>query len=66
MTPRFCDNVIEYGLSQAEVMARTGGYGDRELSKQEVKDMKRKEILILSGLMILGIYTRITSICTWS
>jgi PKHD-type hydroxylase len=40
--PKLCDDIIEYGLSQAETMARTGGYGDRELSKQEIKDMKRK------------------------
>ena len=40
--PRICDDIIKYGLSQAETMARTGGYGDRELSKQEIKDIKRK------------------------
>ena len=40
--PKLCDDIIKYGLSQAEVMARTGGYGDRELSKEEVRDMKRK------------------------
>ena len=40
--PKICDDIINYGLSQAESMARTGGYGDRELSKQEIKDMKRK------------------------
>ena len=42
LTPRFCDEVIKYGLSQAETMARTGGYEDKELSKQEIKDLKRK------------------------
>tara|TARA_Y100001938_G_scaffold67835_1_gene94128 strand:+ start:3461 stop:3826 length:366 start_codon:yes stop_codon:yes gene_type:complete len=42
LTPKFCDEVIKYGLSQAESMARTGGYGNKELTKQEVKDMKRK------------------------
>tara|TARA_R110002020_G_scaffold73692_1_gene189025 strand:- start:178 stop:810 length:633 start_codon:yes stop_codon:yes gene_type:complete len=40
--PKLCDDIIKYGLSQSEIMARTGGYGDRELSKQEIKDMKRK------------------------
>jgi len=40
--PKICDDIIKYGLSQAETMARTGGYGDRELTKQEIKDMKRK------------------------
>ena len=42
LTPRFCDEVIKYGLSQAEVMARTGGYGDKKLSKEEVKNLQRK------------------------
>ena len=42
LTPRFCDEVIKYGLSQTETMARTGGYEDKELSKQEIKDLKRK------------------------
>ena len=42
LTPRFCDEVIKYGLSQAEVMARTGGYGDKKLSKEEVKHLQRK------------------------
>ena len=37
--PRICDDIIRYGLSQAETFARTGGYGeDRELTKQEIKD----------------------------
>jgi hypothetical protein len=42
LTPKFCDDVIEYAKSQKEVMARTGGYGDRKLKKEEVKDLKRK------------------------
>ena len=42
LTPRFCDEVIEYANAQKEVMARTGGYGDRKLKKEEVLDLKRK------------------------
>ena len=42
LTPRFCDDVIAYANKQKEVMARTGGYGDRELNKEEVKDLQRK------------------------
>ena len=42
LTPRFCDDVIAYANQQKEVMARTGGYGDKELNKQEVLDLKRK------------------------
>jgi len=42
LTPKFCDDVIAYANSKEEVMARTGGYGDRKLNKQEVLDLKRK------------------------
>ena len=42
LTPKFCDDVIYYANQQKEVMARTGGYGDRKLKKEEVKDLKRK------------------------
>ena len=42
LTPKFCDDVIAYANQQEETMARTGGYGDRKLSKEEVKDLKRK------------------------
>ena len=42
LTPKFCDDVIAYANQQKEVMAITGGYGDKKLNKQEVKDIKRK------------------------
>ena len=45
LTPRFCDDVIAYANEQKEVMARTGGYGDRKLNKEEViKFTKKKKI----------------------
>jgi PKHD-type hydroxylase len=40
--PKICDDIIKYGLTQAETMARTGGYGDKELTKDQVKNMQRK------------------------
>ena len=42
LTPKFCDEVIKYGLSHTDQLARTGGYGDKKLSKDQVRDMKRK------------------------
>jgi len=42
LTPKFCDDVIQYALQQKESMARTGGYGDRKLKDDEVKNMQRK------------------------
>jgi len=40
--PKLCDDIIKYGLSHAETLARTGGYGDKELTKDQIRDMKRK------------------------
>ena len=42
LTPRFCDEVIKYANEQKEEMARTGGYDNKKLNKQEVLDLKRK------------------------
>ena len=48
LTPRFCDEVIQYANAQKETMAITGGYGrerdlnKKPLNKEEVKDLKRK------------------------
>ena len=42
LTPKFCDEVIKYANAQKEVMARTGGYGDKKLNKEEVKNLQRK------------------------
>ena len=39
---KICDEIIKHGLSKAETMARTGGYGDKELTKDQVRDMKKK------------------------
>ena len=39
---KICDDITRYGLSKSESMALTGGYGDRELTKNEIKDMKRR------------------------
>ena len=48
LTPKFCDDVIAYANSQKEVMARTGGYDDKKLNNQEIKNMqiKRKSDLV--------------------
>ena len=42
LTPKFCDEVIQYANTQKEVMARTGGFGDKKLNKEEVKNLQRK------------------------
>ena len=42
LTPRFCDDVIQYGLSKEETIARTGGFDKKKLSKEDVKNIQRK------------------------
>ena len=42
LTPKFCDEVIKYALSKEETMARTGGFGDKELTQEQVLNMQRK------------------------
>ncbi len=42
LTPRFCDDVIAYANAQKESMARTGGYEDQQVKKDQVKNMQRK------------------------
>ena len=59
LTHRFCDEVIKYANLQKEVMARTGGYGDRKLKKEEVLDLKRKRNSDLVWLNDTWIYKEI-------
>ena len=56
---RLCDDIIKYGLSQSEQMARTGGYGDRQLTKNEITDMKNKRNSDLVWLNDTWIYKEI-------
>ena len=39
---RICDNIIEYGLSKTESIAKTGEFGEKDLSKDELKNLKRR------------------------
>jgi len=39
---KVCDDIIKYGLSKSEIMARVGGYDGEKLNKTEINDMKRK------------------------
>ena len=59
LTPRFCDEVIQYALQQKERMARTGGYEDKELSKDEVRNLKYKRNSDLVWLDDTWIYKEI-------
>jgi len=40
--PRLCDDIIQYGLSKSEVLAKVGAFKNKKLNKDEIKDLKRK------------------------
>ena len=65
LTPRFCDELIKYGISQQEQLALTGGQTEKvnkgkPLDDKDIIDLKRKEIQILYGFQIDG-YTKRSS-----
>ena len=39
---RICDDIVQYGKSLQDQMAVTGGYGNRPLNKNQIKDLKKK------------------------
>jgi|TARA_R110000822_G_scaffold25058_4_gene76043 PKHD-type hydroxylase len=65
LTPRFCDDVIKYALSQKEDMAITGGYGrnrdlkKKPLNKEEVQNLKYKRNSDITWLNDTWIYKEI-------
>ena len=59
LTPRFCDEVIKYALSKEETMARTGGFGDKELTQEQDLNMQRKRKSDLVWLNDTWIYKEI-------
>ena len=59
LTPKFCDEVIRYGLSKTETLARTGGYERKKLSKQDIKNMKKKRNSDVTWLNDSWIYKEI-------
>ena len=42
LTPRFCNDVLEYGKKHQEEVARTGGFDKEKLSKKEIKNIQKK------------------------
>jgi PKHD-type hydroxylase len=39
---RICDDIIKFGLSKSESLARTAGYDNGPLTQNEIKDLKKK------------------------
>ena len=40
--PKICDDIVRYGKQLQDQMALTGGYGNKPLNHQQVKDLKKK------------------------
>ena len=59
LPPKLCDDIIKYALSKDETMARTGGFGDKELSQDQVLNMQRKRKSDLVWLNDTWIYKEI-------
>ena len=58
LTPKFCDDVIKYGLSKNEEMAQTGNI-KKKLNKEEIKTMKQVRNSDIAWLDDLWIYREI-------
>ena len=58
LTPKFCDDVIKYGLSKNEEMAQTGNI-KKKLNKEEIKTMKQVRNSDIAWLDDLWIYKEI-------
>jgi len=42
LSTKFCNELIQFGLSKQEKLALTGGFEDKNLSQKEIKDLKKK------------------------
>ena len=56
---RLCDDIIKYGLSKKEVLARTGGFQDKKLTKDEMAILKRRRHSDVTWLDDTWIYKEI-------
>jgi PKHD-type hydroxylase len=64
LTPRFCDEVIKYGIAQQEEVAFTGGQTEKikegkNLSEEDLKDLKKKRDSSIVWLSDRWIYKEI-------
>ena len=40
--PKLCDDIVKHGLSKSETVARTGGFVNKKLTKDQIKNIKKK------------------------
>ena len=63
LTSRFCDEVIKYALSKEESMARTGGFDNKNLTREDIKNIQRKRKSDLVWLNDTWLYKALHPIC---
>jgi PKHD-type hydroxylase len=59
LTPKFCNEVLEYGKKHQEQIARTGGFDKEKLSKEEIKNIQKKRNSNVAWLNDRWIYREI-------
>ena len=59
LTPKFCDEVIAYANKQKEVIGLTGGYGNKNLNQEDIKNIQKKRKSDLVWLNDTWIYKEI-------
>jgi PKHD-type hydroxylase len=59
LTPKFCDEVIEYGKLQQEQIALTGNQLGKKLNKKTIKDLKKERNSNIAWLNDRWIYKEI-------
>ena len=42
LSTKFCNELIQFGLSKQEKLALTGGFEDKNLSQKDIRDLKKK------------------------
>lgn len=42
LSPKLCDDIIDFALSKKTSIARIGGYDEKKLNKQDIKNIERK------------------------
>ena len=59
LTPKFCNEVLQYGKKHQEQIARTGGFDKEKLSKEEIKNIQKKRNSNIAWLNDRWIYREI-------
>jgi len=57
--PRICDDIVRHALSKEQTIARIGGYEDKKLSKQDIKNIQNYRKSDITWLDDIWIYKEV-------